>query len=70
MRLAQVLLDGLAHADGLVHLPREEAVAVPALAFRLVEGGVGEAHQVLAARAVVRRERDADRDADADRRGR
>src|SRR5215203_4983134 len=40
-RLAQVLLDRLTHADGLVHLPREEAVAVPALAFRLIEGGVG-----------------------------
>ena len=48
---------------------RQEAVAVPALAFRLIEGGVGETHEVLAGGAVVRRERDADRDADADRRG-
>jgi hypothetical protein len=67
-RAAQVVLDRLAHADGLVHLPREEAESVSALAFRLVEGCIGEAHQILAVDAVVRCDRNTDGDADADRR--
>ena len=66
--LAQIVLDRLAHADGLVHLPLEDAVAVAPLAFRFVEGGVGEPHEGLAVAPVLRREGDADGDAHRDRR--
>src|SRR5215217_3140083 len=62
--MPQVVLDDFPHPDRLVHGALEEREAVPALAFRLIEGGVREAHENLMAHAVLRREGDPDGNAD------
>ena len=63
-RLAQLRFDLAAALDGEVHLLGEDAEAVPPLELGAIERDVGLAHQLGAVDAGVRRDRDADRDAD------
>jgi hypothetical protein len=63
-RVAQVVLDDFAHLDRLVHGALEERKAVPAVALRLVERGVGEPDQSFVVGPVLGGERYPDRHPD------
>ena len=63
-RLAQILLKLAAHASLLVHLRFEDAPAARRLRLGPIEREVGGDQQILGARPVARRHRDADARAD------
>ncbi len=63
---AEVVLKVAALGGGLVHAGVVDAVAVPALLLRGVEGEVGMLERLFARRAVLRRQGDANAEADLD----
>ena len=65
-RAPHVLFELAAVARVRLHGGLEEAIAVAALGFRLVEREVGVAHELVGVAGVLRRQRDADRGADDD----